>query len=404
MAALRERHEVTVVAAGASGDGILELPAFYPPVFGGLMREMGFVFAIPRRRALEALFRRADVVHVQFPFLLGLRSAAIARAVGAPLVSAFHVQPENILYNVGLRSPRLVGWTHRLLLRCLYDRSAAVVCPSRFALEELRAHGLRAPAVVIPTDPAGPRAVAASSGAARHRGKILVLAAGRISRDKRLDVTIEGVRRSRHAARNPARDHRARPGGAGHPSPGRDAAGPGRGRVRERRRAPPPPRRGRPPRPRLGGRAGGDGGAGGARLRHARPDRAPPASAARGLAISEAFLFEPGDAGDLARRLDLLVEAPERLREAARGASPSPPPTASRTRSTGSRRSTTAWRGRPRGYPPPGLKSMRPNRPLASSSGPAAKKSASVGPAAAPFPKPIPHSPSMVISPPGPAR
>ncbi len=41
-----------------------------------------------------------------------------------------------------------------------------------------------------------------------------------------------------------------------------------------------------------------------------------PASAARGLAISEAFLFEPGDAGDLARRLDLLVEAPERLREA----------------------------------------------------------------------------------------
>ncbi len=170
VAALRERHDVTVVAAGVSGDGILELPAFYPPVFGGLMREMGFVFAVPRRRALEALFRRADVVHVQFPFLLGVRSAAIARAVGAPLVSAFHVQPENILYNVGLRSPRLVGWTHRLLLRRLYDRSAAVVCPSRFALEELRAHGLRAPAVVISNGipPASGRR--RSSGATRTAG------------------------------------------------------------------------------------------------------------------------------------------------------------------------------------------------------------------------------------------
>jgi glycosyltransferase involved in cell wall biosynthesis len=140
--ALRERHDVIVVAAGVSGDGSVALPAFYPPLFGGVMREMGFVFAVPRRRTLEELLRRVDVVHVQFPFWLGLRAAAIANAVGTPLVSAFHVQPENLLYNIGLRSPRLVDWTYRLFLRRLYDRSAAVVCPSRFALEELRAHGL----------------------------------------------------------------------------------------------------------------------------------------------------------------------------------------------------------------------------------------------------------------------
>ena len=39
-------------------------------------------------------------------------------------------------------------------------------------------------------------------------------------------------------------------------------------------------------------------------------------SAAPQFAIADDFLFEPGDAGDLARRLDVLFEAPERLREA----------------------------------------------------------------------------------------
>jgi glycosyltransferase involved in cell wall biosynthesis len=40
-----------------------------------------------------------------------------------------------------------------------------------------------------------------------------------------------------------------------------------------------------------------------------------PGSAAQQFALSDDFLFEPGDPDDLARRLDLLVEAPERLRE-----------------------------------------------------------------------------------------
>ena len=199
--ALRERHQVTVVAAGVSGDGIVELPAFYLPVVGGLMRRNGFVFAYPRRATLEALFRRVDVVHVQFPFWLGLRAAAIARAVGAPLVSAFHVQPENILYNVGLSSPRAADAIYRLFLRRLYDRSDAVVCPSAFALEELRAHGLRAPAEVVSNGIPPGFGPAAAERPARHAGKALLVAAGRLAREKRLDVVIEGVRRSRHAHR-----------------------------------------------------------------------------------------------------------------------------------------------------------------------------------------------------------
>ncbi|WP_242370993.1 glycosyltransferase [Anaeromyxobacter sp. SG26] len=314
--ALRERHDVTVVAAGAQGDGTLALPAFYLPLVGRLMRENGFVFAVPRRRTLEALFRRVDVVHVQFPFWLGLRAAGIANAVGAPLVSAFHVQPENLLYNVGLRSARLVDWTYRLFLSRLFDRSAAVVCPSPFALEELRVHGLRAPAEVISNGIPPGFGPTPMERHERHRGKLLIVASGRLAREKRLDVTVEGVRRSRHADRI-------------------QLVVTGRGPEEEalRRRAatlPVPAEVGfvsedelrrllvtadllvHASEVELEGMAVLEALACGTPALVARA----PHSAARQFAVSEEFLFEPGDPSDLARRLDLLLDAPERLREA----------------------------------------------------------------------------------------
>lgn len=311
---LRARHDVTVVAAGASGDGILELPAFYPPLVGGLMRQMGFVFAVPRRRALEALFRKVDVVHVQFPFWLGLAAAALANELGTPLVSAFHVQPENLLRNVGLRSRLLAAWTYRLFLRRLYDRSDAVVCPSAFALEELRAHGLTAPAEVISNGvPAGLEPGPAERPE-RHRGKLLVLAVGRLAREKRLDVTIEGIRRSRHAARIQL------------VVTGR---GPREREVRRRAAALPLPAEVgfvsdaelwrllatadllvHASEVELEGMAVLEALACGTPALVARAPR----SAARRLAVSEDFLFDPGDPGDLARRLDALLDDPARLR------------------------------------------------------------------------------------------
>jgi glycosyltransferase involved in cell wall biosynthesis len=313
---LRARgHDVTVVAAGVRGEGILELPAFYPPVAGGLMRKMGFVFAVPRRRPLEALFRSVDVVHVQFPFWLGLRAAALANAVGTPLVSAFHVQPENLLRNVGLRSPRLAAGIYRLFLRRLFDRSAAVVCPSPFALDELRAHGLRAPAEVVSNGvpPGFAPARGAAERAPRHQGKLLVVAVGRLAREKRLDVAIEGVRRARSARRIQL------------VVTGR---GPLEREVRRRAATLPQPAE-------VGFLSDED-----LRRLVASADllvhasevelesiavlealacgtpalvaRAPK-SAARQFAVSEEFLFAPGDPDDLARRLDALAAEPERL-------------------------------------------------------------------------------------------
>jgi glycosyltransferase involved in cell wall biosynthesis len=200
VAALSERHDVTVLATGPGASPHAELPAFTVPPFGRVMREMGFRFAWPRQEVLERVIGGADLLHVQFPFLLGVRATAVARRLGTPVVAASHVQPENLFLNVGLRSAALAEWTWRLFLRTVYQRADTVICPSEFARAELVRRGLRIRTEVVSNGIAPAFVPGRAERPARHRDRFLLLAVGRLAREKRLDVVVEGVRRSRHAS------------------------------------------------------------------------------------------------------------------------------------------------------------------------------------------------------------
>src|SRR5450631_25344 len=148
IAALRERHDVTIIAGGPSGEGRVGLPRFTVPPFGRVMREMGFIFAWPSRSVLEPVLRRADVLHVQFPFWLGIRAATLARRLGTPVVAASHIQPENMYHNVGIHSEWLVEQTWRFFIAALFGKVDQVVAPTAFGLQELRSRGLKGPAEI----------------------------------------------------------------------------------------------------------------------------------------------------------------------------------------------------------------------------------------------------------------
>jgi 1,2-diacylglycerol 3-alpha-glucosyltransferase len=201
ISALRERHEVTIIAGGPSGEGRVGLPRFTVPPFGRVMREMGFVFAWPSRAVLEPVLRRVDVLHVQFPFWLGIRAAALARQHGTPVVAASHLQPENMFHNVGVRSEWVVDWTWRFFIAALYGRADFVVSPTAFGLQELQQRGLSVPAEVVSNGIPPQFHPGAAERDPRYQDRFVVLAVSRLAREKRIDVTIEAVRRSRHAAR-----------------------------------------------------------------------------------------------------------------------------------------------------------------------------------------------------------
>jgi glycosyltransferase involved in cell wall biosynthesis len=318
--ALRERHHVTVVAGGPSREGVVGLPRFTIPPFGKVMREMGFIFGWPTRAILEPVLRRADVVHVQFPFWLGIRTATLARRLGTPVVAASHVQPENLFYNIGVRSPWLNDRTWRFFISRLYGKADHVVVPTEFGLSELRRNGLAVPADVVsngipPQFHPGP-----AERDPAHRGRFVILVVSRLAREKRIDVVVEAVRRARNAKRIQLVVL---------------GAGPEREAIRRAGATLPNP----------------------VELRVVEPDEVPgimraadllvhaseiemegmavlealgtglpalvassPLSAASRLAIGDELRFPSGDAADLAARIDALVEHPERL-AAARTAS-----------------------------------------------------------------------------------
>ncbi|MBK7864693.1 MAG: glycosyltransferase [Archangiaceae bacterium] len=200
IAGLREHHDVTSV--GLNGD--VKLPLLTLPGVDDLVRANSFAFARPDAQRLREVISGADVVHVQLPFFLGFSAVRIARALGVPVVTAHHVQPENVLAQASLRWPRLmrrVGgpWLCRLMNRAMvwsFHRHAdLVICPSQLARDELRKAGLKAPTEVI------------SNGAPdrfaplprREPGRFTVLSVGRLVPEKRHDLIIEAVAASKHA-------------------------------------------------------------------------------------------------------------------------------------------------------------------------------------------------------------
>ena len=314
--ALRRRHEVTVVATGAPAPGKLSIPGLQLPVRA--MRENRITFGVPSSKQLEAAFRDVDIVHVQFPFYLGFAAVRVARAMGVPLVTAFHVQPENILYNINLHSQWVAAWMHRWWIRGVFEPSDAVVVPSPFAAERLRRYGLTTPTFVISNGAVPPKARTARRGAERRSEPYLVLCVGRLAPEKRQDLIIDAVARCR------LRDRiRLVVAGAGHLET--------RLRARARRHGL-PVEFGYVSNERLAelydeatlfvhageveleGMAVLDAMAAGLPvLVSDAPD-----SAARSLASGPEFRFRPGDATDLAAHIDRLLDAPGLLAAGAR--------------------------------------------------------------------------------------
>lgn len=314
--ALRRRHEVTVLATGAPAPGKVQLPGFQLPIRA--MRENRITFGWPSRAVLEPVFAEVDLVHIQFPFYLGFGATKLARSMGVPLVAAFHVQPENLLYNINLRSDWVAAWMHRWWIKHVFEPADAVVVPSRFGGERLQRYGLTTPTFVISNGAVQPRVRATRHVGERRTPPYLLLCVGRLAPEKRQDVIIDAVARCRHREQV-----RLVVAGAGHLE----------ARLRARAR-----RQGlavefgyvsderlaqlyeeatlfiHAGEVELEGMAVLDAMAAGLPVLVADA----PDSAARTLASGPEFRFRPGDAIDLATRIDSLLESPAVLAAGAR--------------------------------------------------------------------------------------
>jgi 1,2-diacylglycerol 3-alpha-glucosyltransferase len=198
---LRREHDVFLVSTGEPAPGKTLLPKFYPPGVRKVMKRMNAPLAIPINRRLMKVFREVDVIHVQFPFLLAIRTLKIARKLHIPVVTTFHIQAEHLAMNAGIRAPWFITGCYRVWLDYIYNPADLVICPSQFAEDELKRYGLTSPSVVISNGILPAYRPLKDQRNGDFKDKFVILSVGRYAPEKRQKMIIQAVSRSKYRDR-----------------------------------------------------------------------------------------------------------------------------------------------------------------------------------------------------------
>lgn len=197
------KNEVRVVSIGEPKEGKYTVGELWlPPIVNGIVKKQGMAFAQPDEAVLRQAIAWADVVHFLMPFFVSRKGLRIARELGVPHTAAFHVQPENISYNIKLgKVDSINSFIYRIFRDGFYNHFTHVHCPSRFIAGELERNGYTAKLHIISNGVDSSFCYRKLPKNEALKGKFVILMIGRLSNEKRQDVLIEAVRRSRHADR-----------------------------------------------------------------------------------------------------------------------------------------------------------------------------------------------------------
>ncbi|HWR23410.1 MAG TPA: glycosyltransferase [Feifaniaceae bacterium] len=201
--ALRARgHTVKVLACGMPEEDKICASQLSIPFFQPLIEQQGFCFARPNDEAYYQAFRGADIVHFYLPTRFCQRGEEIARQLRVPALAAFHLQPENVTYSLGLgKSKKAGGALYRYFYHSFYSRFRYIHCPSQMIAEDLERHGYDAHLRVISNGVSDCFRPRPARRPPRLQNKFVVLMVGRLSGEKRQDLVIEAARQSRYGDR-----------------------------------------------------------------------------------------------------------------------------------------------------------------------------------------------------------
>lgn len=193
-------HDVRIAAAGESYEGKYGFGIYHLPLFDGLVQAQGFTFGKPDREKMKEAVLWADVVHVMMPFPLGKLAVKIALENDIPCTGAFHIQPENIWSSVRLGNfMPLVNFTYWFANKYIFRYFHYIHCPSNMIARMLKQHHYKSETRVI-SNGISPDFVYHKSQSRRNefKDKFVIVMSGRLSHEKRQDILIEAVKKSKY--------------------------------------------------------------------------------------------------------------------------------------------------------------------------------------------------------------
>lgn len=194
-------NEVKIVACGNSNEqkfGVSKL--HFLPLVENIIRSQGMELAYPNKKKLRFALEWADVVHFMMPFALSYRGLRLAEKMGVPHTAAFHVQPENITFSLGIgNSIKCNNFIYDFFRDKFYNRFRHIHCPSEFIASQLRQHGYTAKLHVISNGINPSFCYRKSPKPKEFKDKFIITTVGRFSAEKRHDVLISAVNISKYS-------------------------------------------------------------------------------------------------------------------------------------------------------------------------------------------------------------
>ena len=161
------------------------------------MQEMDFLFVWPNKKVLTEAIKGADLVHIQFPFFLGYQALKIARQLNKPVVFSFHVQPENLMWNIGLDYEWLNAFLYRFFIRIFYNKADLVLSPSVFGKKMLEKFSIQVPVEIISNGLPEQFRPKQCVKEPEFEDKFVILMVGRLAREKRHDLVMQAIKQSK---------------------------------------------------------------------------------------------------------------------------------------------------------------------------------------------------------------
>lgn len=203
----RQGHEVKVLGTSKPDEpNMFRLEEYHLPIVDGLVRANDFHFSKVNLAVIHEAVAWADVVHCMMPFMLTYRTRQVCEELHKPATAAFHIQPENLLSAVRLgKFKPIVDLLYSMWRIGIYNKFHYIHCPSSFMRLEMLNHGYGGDIRAI-SNGISSAFTALHSDTSTISGEITdkdntitITMVGRLAREKRQDVILRAVKKSKYA-------------------------------------------------------------------------------------------------------------------------------------------------------------------------------------------------------------
>ena len=194
-------HKVSVLTIGKNSNEIYGLKEIPLPIgISHIVKSQGMSFALPNQKVIEKSLKNIDLVHFYLPFILSRKVLKRVEELNIPHTAAFHMQPENITYTIKLGTNYLANASIYTFYRnVFYNRFKHIHCPSNFIAEELKKHGYTAKMHVISNGVDDCFKYNKCAKPENLKDKFVITMIGRYSNEKRQDVIIDAILKSKYS-------------------------------------------------------------------------------------------------------------------------------------------------------------------------------------------------------------